>query len=219
MYSLHSPTHPPTHTIGKKQVIFFEPNGLRHRDFPLREVEEEEEVGLLSWSADTGLLALCIHSPSSSSSSSSSSSTSSSGGEGAASSSSSSSRVQVWHRNNYHWYLKYELRVGGEGGGGGGEGGWVVASLRFDAEVLGRLHLVLSSSSSSSSSSSCVEWRTLDLGWDVVVSGSRRRQTVGGWVGWVGGWIGWVNGLVVFFSSFCFVFSLSTLFTHPPTLV
>jgi hypothetical protein len=68
-------------------VVFFESNGLRHRDFVLRGVHPEvDEVLALTWNAESDLLALALNCRA---------------GEGR-------SRVLVWHRDNYQWYLKYE---------------------------------------------------------------------------------------------------------------
>lgn len=62
-------------------VVFFEPNGLRHREFDLRSLAT---VKSLSWNALSDLLAVTLEEDD------------------------GSSRLQLWHRSNYHWYLKYE---------------------------------------------------------------------------------------------------------------
>ena len=74
------------HRKSKKttQVVFFESNGLRHRDFVLREPSGVEVIDL-AWSADHLLLGVVIASE-------------------------LGSKVQFWHRRNYHWYMKQELR-------------------------------------------------------------------------------------------------------------
>ncbi|KAL8934000.1 MAG: hypothetical protein Q9216_006116 [Gyalolechia sp. 2 TL-2023] len=69
----------------KRQVVFFERNGLRHGQFPLRPldgVENEKEVFIhsLKWNADSTVLAICYD-----------------------------DRVQLWTMSNYHWYLKQEI--------------------------------------------------------------------------------------------------------------
>ena len=67
-------------------VVFFEKNGLRHGQFPLRLTKEDmntwgAEIGL-SWSADSSVLAVCFN-----------------------------DRTQLWTMGNYHYYLKQEIRL------------------------------------------------------------------------------------------------------------
>ncbi|GKY92334.1 hypothetical protein MPSEU_000204500 [Mayamaea pseudoterrestris] len=67
-----------------QQVAFFEPNGLRHREFSLRENPTNAVVLQLNWNSHSDLLAVvlrCAH----------------------------CDKVQLWHRSNYHWYLKKDL--------------------------------------------------------------------------------------------------------------
>lgn len=71
---------------GKKtiQIIFFESNGLRHREFLLRE-NPNTQILDLTWNIESDLLAVSLRV------------------EGG------SDKVQLWHRSNYHWYMKQEL--------------------------------------------------------------------------------------------------------------
>ncbi|CAB9496940.1 Elongator complex protein 1 [Seminavis robusta] len=74
---------------GKKgiQIIFFEPNGNRHREFLLREKNAATtHVRGLAWNVESDMLAVSLRE------------------EGGV------DKVQVWHRSNYHWYLKQEIR-------------------------------------------------------------------------------------------------------------
>ncbi|KAL8895513.1 MAG: hypothetical protein Q9207_008142 [Kuettlingeria erythrocarpa] len=69
----------------KRQVVFFERNGLRHGQFPLRPldgIEEGMEVLILSlqWNVDSTVLAISYD-----------------------------DRVHLWTMGNYHWYLKQEI--------------------------------------------------------------------------------------------------------------
>lgn len=64
-------------------VLLFESNGLGHGSFPL---QGGGSIAQLDWSLDSELLAVVSVLP----------------GEA------SSQAVQVWHRDNWHWYLKYE---------------------------------------------------------------------------------------------------------------
>ncbi|BGP18516.1 hypothetical protein JCM10213_002969 [Rhodosporidiobolus nylandii] len=82
------------------QVVFFERNGLRRYEFQLREDQAAVEEGRvrvreLGWNAGSDVLAVCIEREDQA-------------GE-------KKDVVQLYHRSNYHWYLKQELspRLGG----------------------------------------------------------------------------------------------------------
>lgn len=65
-------------------VVFFERNGLRHGQFPLRLGQEEmnnQQHITLAWNSDSSVLAVIL-----------------------------AGSVQLWTMGNYHWYLKQELR-------------------------------------------------------------------------------------------------------------
>ena len=68
------------------QVIFFERNGLRHGQFPLRLSQEEmDSCGSsisLTWNVDSSVLAVCFK-----------------------------DRCQLWTMGNYHYYLKQEVSM------------------------------------------------------------------------------------------------------------
>ena len=68
----------------KRQVVFFERNGLRHGQFALRSLDgvENEKIPLrsLQWNLDSTVLAIGYE-----------------------------DRVQLWTMGNYHWYLKQEI--------------------------------------------------------------------------------------------------------------
>ena len=72
---------------GKKNhmVVFFESNGLRHREFMLREAPSTV-VTSLHWNSDSDILAVVLREVN------------------------GTDKIQLWHRCNYHWYLKRELR-------------------------------------------------------------------------------------------------------------
>lgn len=69
---------------GRADVVFFERNGLRHGQFPLRLTEEEMQTGIndisLKWNIDSSVLAVCLK-----------------------------DKVQLWTMGNYHYYLKQEI--------------------------------------------------------------------------------------------------------------
>ncbi|CED83780.1 IkappaB kinase complex, IKAP component [Phaffia rhodozyma] len=81
---------------GRHDVVFFERNGLRHGEFELREVAGKKRDGEgrgwayrvreLGWNCDSSLLSVWIEGDDN---------------EGDV--------VQIWTRNNYHWYLKQEI--------------------------------------------------------------------------------------------------------------
>lgn len=139
------------------EVAFFERNGLRHREFSLREEEEEEGEGeadrvvvaVLAWDAEASVLAVLLL-PSADKSITSLATP-------------PPPRVQLWHRSNYLWYLKHELRFPSSSH---------IVALRFDAERPRRLHCCVLSSSSAAP---LLEWRTLDFVWDVLLSPSPLR--------------------------------------------
>jgi elongator complex protein 1 len=66
----------------KKDIIFFERNGLRHGEFTLKENHEVLEV---QWNADSDTLAILMLDKEK-----------------------NSSVVQLWTAKNYYWYLKQE---------------------------------------------------------------------------------------------------------------
>ena len=72
---------------GKKtqQVAFFEPNGLRHREFAVRAVAPFTVLGL-EWNTESDIMAVSLREEDS-----------------------MEDKVQLWHRSNYHWYLKREF--------------------------------------------------------------------------------------------------------------
>lgn len=69
----------------KRQVVFFERNGLRHGQFPLQPLDgiedgKENSIRSLQWNVDSTVLAISYD-----------------------------DRVQLWTMGNYHWYLKQEI--------------------------------------------------------------------------------------------------------------
>lgn len=104
-----------------QQIVFFESNGLRHREFALREVPTTS-VTSLRWSVDSDLLAVGLREES------------------------GTDKVQLWHRSNYHWYLKRELRYPGQ----------QVVNIKFDAEKSSYFAVLLNS----------FEWKEYEVRWD-----------------------------------------------------
>ena len=106
---------------GKKtqQVVFFEPNGLRHREFVLNEAPTTNVVAL-EWNITSDLLAVLLQEEN------------------------GSSKVQLWHRSNYHWYQKHEIRAS------------KVGKVKFNVENPYRLHVLLHG----------LEWREYEVRWE-----------------------------------------------------
>jgi len=74
----------------RDDVVFFEPNGLQHGEFPFQTLPIEWRVKELLWSHDSRVLcAWCV------------------GGRG----SEREELVQLWTTGNYHWYLKQSIRL------------------------------------------------------------------------------------------------------------
>jgi elongator complex protein 1 len=108
---------------GKKtqQIVFFESNGLRHREFVLREAPTTN-VTSLTWNVDSDLLAVALRE------------------EGG------TDKVQLWHRCNYHWYMKREFRYPGQ----------QVVAIKFDGEKSSDFFVLLNS----------FEWLEYEVRWD-----------------------------------------------------
>jgi len=73
----------------KYDTIFFERNGLRHGEFSMR---EDCSIRYIEWNSGSDLFAILLHSKKT-----------------------NQSAIQIWHMNNYYWYLKQDLRFGNIG--------------------------------------------------------------------------------------------------------
>ncbi|CAJ1907794.1 unnamed protein product [Cylindrotheca closterium] len=104
-----------------QQIVFFESNGLRHREFALRELPTTS-VTSLEWNVDSDLLAVGLRE------------------EGG------TDKIQLWHRKNYHWYLKREIRYPGQ----------QVVNIKFDAIKPYTFSVRLNS----------FEWKEYEVQWD-----------------------------------------------------
>jgi len=109
---------------GKKtqQVVFFESNGLRHREFILREAPMTV-VTSMAWNASSDLLAILLKEED------------------------GTNKVQLWHRCNYHWYMKQEIRYPHE---------TTIQSLKFSEERPEEFFVLLKG----------MEWREYVVRWD-----------------------------------------------------
>ncbi|GLI58497.1 hypothetical protein VaNZ11_000228 [Volvox africanus] len=122
-------------------ILLYERNGLRHGDFRL---PTNSSVWSLAWSCDSELLAVVIaphtRAP----------------GLGAVGEISDEWTVQLWHRSNWHWYLKHERRYPNGVGPGTGLG----PQLRWDEQHGGVLHVLTPGGL----------YETLSLVWDTCIS-------------------------------------------------
>ena len=71
-----------------RNIIFLEPNGLQHGGFKLERIKAGEEVVRLDWNSESDLIAVTIIG-------------NADGGQ--------FGKVQLYHRCNYHWYLKWDI--------------------------------------------------------------------------------------------------------------
>jgi elongator complex protein 1 len=108
---------------GKKthQVVFFESNGLRHREFLLREAPSTI-VTSLTWNFTSDLLAVALREED------------------------GTDKVQLWHRCNYHWYMKQEMRYPNQ----------AIQSVKFHDEKAYEFYVLLQG----------MEWREYQVQWD-----------------------------------------------------
>ena len=123
-----------------QQIAFFEPNGLRHGQFPLR-CSENTSVIAMEWNADSNLLAIALR-------------------EG----NNAPDKVQLWHRSNYHWYLKREIVLSG-----------AMQSMYFHQEYPYVLWVTFMSSTASEKE---LQWTEYDFGWQASTVSSLSTSYV-----------------------------------------
>ena len=146
-------------TPKKQQIVFLERSGLRHGEFDLQDPSPPPEgwrgsgtccVVHLEWNLESTLLAVVLEHEGSGKMMA---------GEGQDPISTPYRTVQLYHRNNYYWYLKQQWS---------GQGLW---SLGFDVEVPDRLYLsekrVLQEHANGASG---VCLRMVNMIWDTCVS-------------------------------------------------
>jgi elongator complex protein 1 len=131
------------------RVLLYERNGLGHGGFDLRSAGD---VHSLAWSSDSNLLGTLQQAPA---------------GAGWL--------VQVWHRSNWHWYLKYERQYSG------GPAGSPPPQLLWDDQVPSRLHVVVTSAPGGSGGSvGAAHHSTLTFLWDICASDCGTTVVVDG---------------------------------------
>ncbi|KAF1777501.1 IKI3 protein [Phytophthora cactorum] len=106
---------------GRLVVVFFERNGLRHGEFviPATHRAPQYRVGSVRWNTTSDTIAVSLHPT------------------GIEDDNNQRSVIQLWSRNNYHWYLKQELQL---------RTGDRLVDFAWDEEAAGRLNVVACSS-------------------------------------------------------------------------
>ncbi|KAE9323455.1 hypothetical protein PR003_g16975 [Phytophthora rubi] len=109
---------------GRLVVVFFERNGLRHGEFviPATYRAPEFRVESVRWNATSDTLAVSLHRTDD---------------RGDSEGDAGRAVVQLWSRNNYHWYLKQEMQLPELD---------ELVDFAWDDEVAGRLNLLTCSS-------------------------------------------------------------------------
>ncbi|KAG2445393.1 hypothetical protein HXX76_000015 [Chlamydomonas incerta] len=144
-------------------VLMYERNGLRHGGFAL---PGSAPVAGLAWSCDSELLAVVNAPPPPQQQQQQPDGDS---GDACASGDDAGADawvVQLWHRSNWHWYLKHERRYAPALGGAG----WRPPLLRWDEQRGGVLHVV----------SPAGAYEQVALAWDMAVSDRGTAAVVDG---------------------------------------
>jgi elongator complex protein 1 len=132
------------------QVAFMEPNGLRHRECKIHNTcvakKEKEEVIGVSFNLEGDLLSVTSTVTSLSDDSSA-----------------SYGKVQLYHRSNYHWYLKSELRFNA-----------LVSATVFSADDPYKLTIALKRTDSVDNA---LEWREYSFRWEASNVYSHCQQS------------------------------------------
>lgn len=132
---------------GKHQIAFIEKNGLRHGDLDVRMPDKMEgydtwAIENIQWDLTSNLVAVEMRA-------------SKEKEEGGFPLPTAPSVVQVYYRDNYHWYLKLQWAEIG------------LKLLRFDSETWGRLYL------SQPLSGAAQSVRVVELAWEVIRNETR----------------------------------------------
>lgn len=127
-----------------RNIVFLEQNGLQHGGFKLEHRKDNEEVVNLDWNAESDLLAVTLEVS----------------GENL-----KYGKVQIYHRNNYHWYLKFELKY---------DEGNLVSGIRFD-DIKG---YNVSVALQNTMNSNFREWREYRFIWDTSNVSQRGTAAV-----------------------------------------
>ena len=133
-----------------RNVVFLEQNGLQHGGFKLDQRNDCEEVVGLDWNAQSDLLAVTYIGTMKGQSDGDSVAEDLTYG-----------KVQLYHRCNYHWYLKHELQY---------DSGTTISSIGFDSVRGYDLSLILHRNGDMGHH----EWRHYVFVWDVSTIAPRN---------------------------------------------
>ena len=128
-----------------RNIVFLEQNGLQHGGFKLEHRLDHEEVVGLEWNSESDLLAINL--------------------TGKGQSGLEYGKVQFYHRNNYHWYLKYEIQL---------NDGVKASGAKFD-EIKG---YDVSISLQNTTDFSLQEWRHYRFIWDTSTASENGTAAV-----------------------------------------
>lgn len=130
-----------------RHVVFLEPNGLQHGGFKLDQRQDCEEVVGLKWNAESDILVVRLVGTVKNFNN----------GDSCA----NYGKIQFYHRSNYHWYLKNEIRY---------EDGISVSTLEWDKVRAYELSVGLQSGDTSPIN----EWRRYTYVWDTSTTSPRN---------------------------------------------
>ena len=137
------------------QVAFMEPNGLRHRECKIHNTvaakTDKEDITSVGFNLEGDLLAVSSR---------------------VTSKECQFGKVQLYHRSNYHWYLKYEMRYDGNNGTSPA----VVSTIKFSEEDPYKIMVALSSGTSGLAAAS-LEWREYTFRWESSTIYYRNQQS------------------------------------------
>jgi elongator complex protein 1 len=129
-----------------RNIVFLEQNGLQHGGFKLEHRLDHEEVVGLDWNSDSDLLAITLL------------------GKGQ---DAEYGKVQFYHRNNYHWYLKYEIQL---------KDGLKVSCVLFDEIKSYNVSIALQNTIETEGS--VREWRQYRFIWDTSTTSQNGTAAV-----------------------------------------
>jgi elongator complex protein 1 len=157
-WPIHGKTNDCSGDAASQHIILFERNGLQHGGFQvplhldaLTGGRQSLQVNALLWSIDSELLAVVL--------APSITTTSSSPAPSMMPQRASEWRLQLWHRSNWHWHLKYERCELTQ---------HLLAA--WDETAAGRLHILTGQGG----------YQVMDVGWDVCVSARGTAAVVDG---------------------------------------
>ncbi|KAL7542565.1 hypothetical protein ACHAXR_012383 [Thalassiosira sp. AJA248-18] len=134
------------------QVAFMEPNGLRHRECKIHNTvaakTDKENVTGVAFNLEGDLLAVTSR---------------------VTTNDATYGKIQFYHRNNYHWYLKYELRYDGISG----RPPAVVSAVKFSEEDPYQIMVALNRGNEADS----LEWREYTFRWESSTIYYRSHQS------------------------------------------